>query len=443
MAELQTFFTAPDKRALVLPGAPADYGYTFTVRAYRRVDSDIEPTGFILSDPVTTALYTPVTVPAFAGDITGTIQGRNSLDVVVNLENIASDAILSTTEKPAIILTYNQTVSDWQSLDAKATEVGGFPTEQDAATAAKNALDAYLDSLVPAWDDTTQHTPIDKVTFQNKWAAFYAALADLRAAITGRPGADAVTIIVSSDRQTITYDNTGAPSPTVQTTTFTAQKQNNTAAVTWTVKDATGAAMVPTATYLSAATGDTVTMTEAQFEAAANGSNGVIVTGSITVGGITITDSISVARVQNGQTGDPGAPGPAGATIGLTLSDGTFDYIDGVPFNSAQSITITATKQNTTEAIDWTTVPVVTLTGAGDVRTLSIANFGANQSVVITATGHVSGAKASVTINRNAQTTPNDSIIPDTGWVGTGGAGGIAGGTPWKTISGSLRLDSR
>lgn len=438
MTALTTFYTAPDKRALVLPGVPADHSYSFTVRAYRRVDNDIEPTGYILSDPVSAAAYKPVAVPAFQGDITGTIQGRPSLDVVLNLENIASDSILSTTEKPGLILSYNQGIYNWGSLDAKATEVGGFPDEQDAAVAAKNALTAYLTSLDPAWDDTTQHTPIDKVVFQNKWASFYAALADLQAAITGRAGADAKLLFVISDRQTINFDGTGAASPAVQTTKFTAQKQNTTATVTWSVKDINGNAR-SASSYLSSTTGDSVTMTVAQFNGARNGTKGVIVTGSITVDGVTITDSISVTAVGDGAAGAPGedgADGPPGPTISLSADDLSFDFIDGVAIDASQAITLTATKQNTTEALTWTAPAGLTLGVLNDLqRTLSLTDFGNNTSVTIKVTGAVSGASASVTLIRSDITTPTDSIIPDSNWSGASRSG-ISG--PWKPIGSAV-----
>jgi hypothetical protein len=306
VSDVTTYFAPADRRAIVLPGVPADHTYTFEVRAYRKVDSDINATGVILSNSVATTPYQPLTAPVYHGDIQGTIQGRDSLEVVVNLENIASDAVLSTTEKPALILSYNQAQSDWNSLHAKAQSMGLFATEDDAASAAWTALGAYLSSLTPAWNDTTQHTPINPTTFQSKWASFYAAIADLNAAI-------------------------------------------------------------------------------------------------------------------NGQKGDTGDPGPAGPTVSLVGDGGSFDFMDGVPFNASQVINLTATLQNSTETIDWSTSPAVTLTAGvdGNHKSLSLANFGANTQVVITATGHTSGAKASIMLKRNDQTTPNDSIIPDGDWTAT------------------------
>jgi hypothetical protein len=119
---------------------------------------------------------------------------------------------------------------------------------------------------------------------------------------TGANGAPAKLLTITSDRQTIAYDGAGNPTPATQTTTFTANKQNTTATVTWSITDANGVARTPVTTYLSASTGDSVTMIEAQFAAARNSTSGVIITGTLTDGS-TLTDKISVVRVANGADG--------------------------------------------------------------------------------------------------------------------------------------------
>ena len=135
------------------------------------------------------------------------------------------------------------------------------------------------------------------------------------AGAAGAAGANAKTLTLISDRQTIYYDAAGAASPSTQTTTFTTNKQNTTATVNWSVTDAAGTARTPVTSYLSAATGDSVTMTEAQFASARNSTSGVIITASLT-DGTTITDKISVVRVSTGATGTAGAAG-ANGTNGL------------------------------------------------------------------------------------------------------------------------------
>ena len=181
-------YVPADQRALILPGVPADHTYTFGVRAFRRVHQDINAAGVLKSGTALSTPYTPTVAPVFMGDILGTIQGRDSLSVVLNLENIASDNVLSTTEKPGLILEYNRATSQRASLDAKAAALGAYQTERNAASAALTALDTYLSSLDPAWNDTALHSPINASTFQARWASLYAALADLDAAITARQG---------------------------------------------------------------------------------------------------------------------------------------------------------------------------------------------------------------------------------------------------------------
>jgi hypothetical protein len=123
----------------------------------------------------------------------------------------------------------------------------------------------------------------------------------------------AKTLMVSTNRYTIVYDSSGNPTPTTQTTTFTTTKQNTTATVTWSLTDSNGVARTPVTNYLSSATGDTVTMTEAQFASARNSTSGVIVTGTAVDGSITLTDKISVVRVASGANGTNGTNGTNGA----------------------------------------------------------------------------------------------------------------------------------
>lgn len=126
-----------------------------------------------------------------------------------------------------------------------------------------------------------------------------AAINDWISVVKVQEGAASKSLMVISDRQGISYDQNGLPNPTTQTTNFIAIKQNTTSTVTWSVTDANGVARTPVTSYLSAATGDTVTMTEAQFASARNGTSGVIVTGTLT-DGVTLTDKISVLRVAEG-----------------------------------------------------------------------------------------------------------------------------------------------
>ena len=68
------------KRSIVFSGLPADKYYTFGVKAFRVVDKDIATSGIIYSSIVQSSVtgenpYQPSTTVAFAGNITGTVDG--------------------------------------------------------------------------------------------------------------------------------------------------------------------------------------------------------------------------------------------------------------------------------------------------------------------------------------------------------------------------------
>lgn len=114
----------------------------------------------------------------------------------------------------------------------------------------------------------------------------------------GSDGTDAKLMFVIADRQNIKFNGAGVRFPSSQTTTFTAQKQNTTAQVTWSITRLSGASV--SIAYLSNQFGNSVTMTGADFESACGTEAGIIVTGSITDGS-TITDKVSLLKVQDGQ----------------------------------------------------------------------------------------------------------------------------------------------
>lgn len=78
-AEVQHLLSA-QRRALILQGVAADRWYTFGVRAYRIVDNDVSPTGRMASALVKPTAagevpYLPTSQVAFAGNISGTVNG--------------------------------------------------------------------------------------------------------------------------------------------------------------------------------------------------------------------------------------------------------------------------------------------------------------------------------------------------------------------------------
>jgi hypothetical protein len=78
-----------EKRGVILSGVPADEYYTFGVQAYREVDSDVDPSGIIKTAIIQPSLagenpYRPSANVAFAGDVTGTINGAPA-DIVASI----------------------------------------------------------------------------------------------------------------------------------------------------------------------------------------------------------------------------------------------------------------------------------------------------------------------------------------------------------------------
>lgn len=88
-----------------------------------------------------------------------------------------------------------------------------------------------------------------------------------------------------------------------------------------------------------------------------------------------------------GPPGADGAPGAAATAVFLTASANTFRYDRAnAPAPGGQVVTLTASRVNIATAATWSTVPGgITLGGAGDVRTLSIGDFGANDQVRVRA----------------------------------------------------------
>lgn len=136
---------------------------------------------------------------------------------------------------------------------------------------------------------------------------------------SGSNGAPAKLLSISASRQIVTYDGNDALSPSSQPIVFSASKQNTSAVVTWSVKDSLGFSLTASS-YLSATTGDSVTMTAAQFSSAlsVNGAKGVVVTGTLT-DTVTLSDTITVSKVMNGSNGSPGVDGDPG-TPGISTA---------------------------------------------------------------------------------------------------------------------------
>ena len=259
------------------------------------------------------------------------------------------------------------------------------------------------------------------------------------AGANGVNGTNAKTIYISSDRQLISYDSTGALNPTTQTTVFTISAQNlSSGTYTLSLSQADGT-VVNANTYLTAlngtftASGNNITwsgsgtqfqLTGPNFNTARGSTAGLMVAVSHSDG---VSDRINILRQQAGATGPQG---PGGPVVAVSANDLSFDYVDNIPVDSTQTITVTATLQNTSETINWSSSPAVTLGApSGTQRTLTITNFGTNLAVTITATGATSGATSSITLIRNNMPGSDDSLLADSDFTVSSALGT---NRPWR-----------
>lgn len=113
-------------------------------------------------------------------------------------------------------------------------------------------------------------------------------------------GASAKGLNIYPSQVGISYDGNGSPDPATQTVTYVAQKINTTQTVNWSVKDLAGTPKTPVTSYLSAATGDTVTQNISQFNSARGSTNGVIIQATLTDGTVVLTETLTQIKVASG-----------------------------------------------------------------------------------------------------------------------------------------------
>ena len=95
--------------------------------------------------------------------------------------------------------------------------------------------------------------------------------------------------------------------------------------------------------------------------------------------------------------------GVTGPRLQLTVDNQAFTFTDGAANPGSQTITLTALLNNLSGTATWSTSPSVTLGGSGNTRTLSVANFGANRQVTVTATlGGITDKITLVRVDRDA-----------------------------------------
>lgn len=126
---------------------------------------------------------TDTRLPQVTADLAGAL---------AEIASLGSDAVLSAgSDKRQARVDFAALSNNYAALNAKYIALGSpadlTPVRSGAVTAF-NALGAYLDSLVPEWDDLTQDTAVSPATWLDTWTNAYAAISAYGVGISGRPG---------------------------------------------------------------------------------------------------------------------------------------------------------------------------------------------------------------------------------------------------------------
>jgi hypothetical protein len=120
--------------------------------------------------------------------------------------------------------------------------------------------------------------------------------------------------------------------------------------------------------------------------------------------------------------------GVTGPRLALAADNQAFTFTDGAANPGSQTITLEALLNNLSGTATWSTSPAVTLGGSGNTRTLTVANFGANRQVTVTATlGGITDKITLVRVDRDVSA-GNVNRLPFSRFEGS--RGWIAGGAP-------------
>lgn len=156
----------------------------------------------------------------------------------------------------------------------------------------------------------------------------------------GATGAAAKTITLSASRQQVRFNSAGTLDPTSQDTVFTVARQNTAVAAVWTIFDLAGGAASGT---LLTGTGDTRTLTAADFNTARGSTQGVRVVATVT-DGTTLTDQVTVIRVQDGVDANQ---------VRIATNFETFPFIAHTGEPVTQTATLTAALTAISGTVTW------------------------------------------------------------------------------------------
>lgn len=145
-------------------------------------------------------------------------------DIANSVAAIISDSqIMMLREKRELIRGWATIEAQFLALDQKYVALGSpadLYTVRTEAAAGYTDLAAFLASLVPAWDDVGQTTPVDGAALNAAWIGATQAIETLAAEITGRPGINGLPGAPGVNGQTsyVHYAYANSPSGTVDFT---------------------------------------------------------------------------------------------------------------------------------------------------------------------------------------------------------------------------------
>jgi predicted phage tail protein len=255
----------------------------------------------------------------------------------------------------------------------------------------------------------------------------------------GTNGSSAKLLYIYSDRQLISYDNTGSPNPSTQTTNFTIAPQalsTGTYTISMTRADGT---VINANTYLTVGTGSfsasgnnitwsgsgtTFSMTAANFNTAKSTTNGVIVSISHADG---VGDKISVVRTLSGSDGVNGVtitvnPG------NLVVACDSAGTAKAGEFNKTSQITVMNGQTNVTTSATYGTATFTGCTGSVNSST-GVVTFTAISADTATCSLTVTYGSASQTITITLKKVKDGANGSGGGGSGTYGLTAVSGNT--------------
>lgn len=133
-------------------------------------------------------------------------------DAIDKLTDLASDGILSRNEKITKLIPENARLEDkWTALAAIASSLSVSTT---AAASARSSWNSLLAGLSPAWNDTSQDTPVSRTGYNNARDAYDTALYNLDKDIKAKAATLAAWSGVSGSGKPADNATVGAPTGT-------------------------------------------------------------------------------------------------------------------------------------------------------------------------------------------------------------------------------------